>query len=104
MLRTKANGVYAVRWQHQDNGGVGGITIPVRKAIAEWDKGCKADMTFFGHWHTSHLDKQFCANGSVVGYAPYSVRIKAPYEPPSQSFLIFDQKLGLSAFRPIYVR
>jgi hypothetical protein len=96
------------RWTHGDaikyQGGVGGITIPVRKALADWDRARRADMTFFGHWHTSHLDKQFCANGSAVGYAPYSVRIKAAYELPQQAFMVFDAKRWLSAYRPIYVR
>jgi len=98
----------AIRWTHGDaihyNGGIGGITIPVVKAIVEWDKGKKADMTFFGHLHTSLLGKAFCANGSILGYAPYSVRIKAAYELPQQAFMLFDSKRGLSAYRPITVR
>jgi hypothetical protein len=96
------------RWTHGDaikyNGGIGGITIPVIKAIVEWDKGQKADMTFFGHLHTSLLGKSFCSNGSVLGYAPFSVRIKAAYEMPQQSYMVFDSKRGLTAYRPIYVR
>jgi len=107
LLYTKLYG-RTIRWTHGDalkyNGGIGGLTIPVRKAIAEWDKGCKADMTFFGHWHTSHLDRMFCSNGSIVGYAPYAVSIKASFEAPQQAFMLFDSKRGLSSYRPIYVR
>jgi len=90
----------AIRYQ----GGVGGLTIPARKAIAEWDRGRRADLTVFGHWHTSLLDKQFLSNGSALGYSPYSVRIKAPFELPQQAFVVFDAKRWISAFRPIYLR
>ena len=96
-----------VRWTHGDaikyNGGIGGLTIPAKKAINEWDKGKHADFTIFGHYHTSHLDKSFLSNGCSIGYGPYSVRIKAPYEPPSQSLLFISPKHFLSSYRPIYL-
>ena len=96
-----------IRWTHGDaikyGGGVGGLTVPARKAIAEWDKGIKADFTFFAHHHTSLLDKYFCSNGCSIGYGSYSLRIKAPYEPPSQSLLFVSPKHFISGYRPIYL-
>jgi len=97
-----------VRLTHGDGivykGGVGGLTIPARKAILEWDRGIKADWTIFGHYHTSILDKAFLANGSLLGYSPYSVTIKAAYEPAAQSFVLIGQRRWLLSYRPIYVR
>ena len=37
---------HSIRYQ----GGIGGITIPVNKAIAAWDRIEGADLTVFGHW------------------------------------------------------
>jgi hypothetical protein len=85
------------------HGGVGGITIPVNKAIAQWDKARHADLDLFGHFH-QYIDggKWFC-NGSLIGYNPYAVSIKAEYEPPRQGFLVIDNKRGRTYTAPIYV-
>jgi len=96
-----------IRWTHGDgfkyNGGVGGLTIPANKAIAQWDKGVRADFTIFGHYHTSYLDKRFLSNGASIGYGAYSLRVKAPFEPPSQSLLMVSPKYFISSYRPIYL-
>jgi hypothetical protein len=97
-----------IRWHHGDSiryqGGIGGLTIPVRKAISEWNKGRRADLDVFGHWHTSHMDRDFISNGSAVGYSPYAVRIKAPFESPAQTLAVFESKRWLTSYRPVYVR
>ena len=97
-----------VRLTHGDSiryqGGIGGLTIPARKAVLEWDRARRADFTIFAHWHTSLLDKMFLANGSTLGYSPYAVTIKAAFEPPAQSFLLLNQQRWLLSYRPIYVR
>jgi hypothetical protein len=97
-----------IRWTHGDaikyKGGIGGLTIPAIKCLVDWDKGRKADMTFFGHLHTSLLHKSFCSNGSLLGYGPYSIRIHSGFEPPQQAFMLFDSKRGMTAYRPIVVR
>lgn len=98
----------SVRLTHGDSiryqGGVGGLTIPARKAVLEWDRARRADFTVFAHWHTSLLDKMFLANGSMLGYSPYAVTIKAAFEPPAQSFVLLDDRRWLLSYRPIYVR
>jgi len=99
-----------VRFTHGDRikyqGGIGGLTIPARKAIKEWDSGVRADFTVFAHFHTSILDKMFMSNGSMLGYAAYAQTIKAPFEPPTQSFALFGSRPDkwLLGYRPIYVR
>ncbi len=97
-----------IRQHHGDAiryfGGVGGPTISIRKAIAEWDKGCRADFDVFGHFHTRIMDGKFLCNGSLIGYSPYALTIKAPFEPPSQSLLLLDKKRWITSDNRIFVR
>jgi hypothetical protein len=72
-------------------GGIGGLTIPVEKAIASWNKGIPADLDIFGHWHQSQQNPKWVSNSSLIGYNAYSVAIKAPFEPPSQTLFMFRQ-------------
>lgn len=87
----------------QYQGGVGGLTIPVEKAISSWNKGVPADLDIFGHWHQSQQNPKWVCNGSLIGFNAYSIAIKAPYEPPSQTGFLFDQKRGRTVTFPIFV-
>ena len=95
------------RWHHGHNiryaGGIGGITIPVNKAIAQWDKAEQADFDMFGHFH-QFMDggKWFC-NGSLIGYNAFAQSIKAEPEPPQQGFHIIDARRGRTYRMPVYV-
>ena len=95
-----------VRFHHGHDlryqGGVGGLTIPVNKAIAQWNKGRWAHLDVFGHWHTRLDGKNFLSNGSVIGYNAYAIAIKADYEKPSQTFFLIDKKRGRTCVWPIY--
>ena len=97
-----------VRQHHGDTikyqGGIGGLTIPARKAIGEWDKGRRADLDVFGHFHTRHFDAKFLSNGALIGYSPYALTIKAPFELPSQSMVLLDKKRWITADNRIFVR
>jgi hypothetical protein len=84
-------------------GGVGGLTIPVEKAIANWNKGRVADLDIFGHWHQSQQNPKWVSNGSLIGHNAYSISIKAPYEPPQQTLFLFDSKRGRTGTWPIFV-
>ena len=88
---------HAINYQ----GGVGGITIPVNKAISEWNKGRPAYLDIFGHFHQLFWGPNFIANGSLIGYSPYAVKIKAPYQDPAQAFCLLDSKFGLTVRAPI---
>lgn len=96
-----------VRFHHGDaiqyQGGIGGITIPVKKAIAQWNKGDRCDLDIFGHFHEHISGNGFVGNGCLVGYSPFSLKIKAEYQPPTQSFIVFDAKHGLRYPIPIFV-
>ena len=80
---------HAVRHQ----GGIGGIHVPLNKAIAAWDVSERADLTCIGHWHQFSWSRigRYVTNGSVIGHSAYAVRIKVPgAEPPCQAAFIVD--------------
>lgn len=96
-----------VRLHHGDGlryeGGIGGLTVPVEKAIASWNKARVADLDIFGHWHTQQQNPKWISNGSLIGYNAFSVAIKAPFEPPQQTFFLFDSKRGRTGTFPIFL-
>ena len=96
-----------IRTHHGDNiayqGGVGGITISVEKAIASWNKARVADLDIFGHHHTQQQNPKWVANGSLIGFGAYSLAIKAPFEPPQQTFFLWDSKRGRTITAPIHL-
>lgn len=86
-------------------GGIGGITIPIRKALAQWNNPIRADSTFMGHWHTFFDGGDFMVNGSLIGYNLFSQGIKAAFEPPRQSFFLINARNGgeKSVVAPIWL-
>lgn len=86
---------FLVRFHHghaiRFGGGVGGLTIPANKAIANWNIGRRVHLDVFGHWHCfSWLPYRFVANGCLIGHNAFADRIKAEFQPPSQSLIIVD--------------
>lgn len=101
-------GKYKIRFHHGHGmnfgGGVGGITVPVNKAISQWNKGVKADLDCFGHFHTRLDGGNFVSNGSLIGYNAYALRIKADYERPAQQLFLVNKKYGMKGVvTPIFV-
>jgi len=98
---------YDIRFHHGENvryaGGVGGITIPLNKAIANWNQGKGAYLDVLGHWHQAFSSKNFVVNGSIVGYGPYSLSIKAAFEKPQQTFFLMHPRYGRTIHCPIFV-
>lgn len=94
-----------IRWTHGDDikyhGGVGGLTIPMRKAIDAWNRSVDAALTCCGHWHQVTDHRDFVVNGSVIGYGPYAQAIKARYEPAQQAFFVLDPEHGKRLFTGI---
>jgi len=87
---------YKIRFHHGHainyGGGVGGITIPVLKAIDKWNIANRVDLDVFGHFHQFIDYGNFVANGSLIGYNDFAVRIKAAYEKPQQAFFLVNKK------------
>jgi len=96
-----------IRFHHGDDlkyqGGVGGLTIPVEKAIAKWNMAIRADLDIFGHWHQSQQNPKWISNASLIGHNAYAISIKAGFEPPSQTFFLMDSKRGRTVTCPIYL-
>lgn len=94
-----------LRFHHGHNiryfGGIGGLTIPCNKAIAQWNNAKKADIDLFGHFHSAFDGGIFLCNGSLIGYNAYAVSIKAPYEKPKQMMFLIDNKRGKTIVAPI---
>lgn len=84
-------------------GGVGGVSIPIRKKVAQWDKAIKADLTVMGHFHQLLNGGDFLVNGSVIGYSAYAEFLAASPEPPRQAFFLVHAKRGLSLTAPVWV-
>jgi len=71
-------------------GGMGGPTISLNKAIAQWQKMRRADLYVQGHLHQFIDGGNFIINGSVIGYNAFALSIKASPEPPTQTFFLVD--------------
>jgi hypothetical protein len=83
-------------------GGVGGLMIPARKAVLNWNIARPVDYDVFGHFHQQMLDAgNIITNGSLIGYNSYALSIKAAYEPPRQGFFLVHEKYGKTASHAI---
>lgn len=96
-----------VRFHHghmvKYGGGVGGLYIPVHKAINQWNKGRPADVDVFGHFHQLRDGGNFLCNGSLIGYNAFALSIKADYERPRQMLCLIDKKRGRTCTWPVWV-
>lgn len=98
---------HRVRFHHGDairyQGGIGGITIPVNKAIAAWNKSTPAALDVFGHWHQYIDDWRWVSSGCLCGYSDFSVEIKADYQPPTQTLIMMSKNHGKVAALPLFL-
>jgi len=91
-----------LRFHHGDavryHGGVGGLSVPLLKKIAQWDtqpsatggSAEPANYTFNGHLHTYLPGNVFGSNGSLLGFGAFGDFIGAAYEDPQQMFCLVD--------------
>lgn len=86
-------------------GGVGGLTIPLNKKIANWDTATKASLTVLGHFHQKYDGGRFLVNGSLIGYNEFAQTIGASYEPAQQVFYLVDARNGgeKTVVAPVFV-
>lgn len=95
-----------VRFTHGDavkyGGGIGGIMIPINKAVAAWDRSIRADLTCMGHWHQLTFGSKCVVNGSLIGPSAYTVRIKAEMDEGRQAFFLMDSVRGVCQQTPIW--
>jgi hypothetical protein len=85
-------------------GGIGGLSVPLLKAIAQWDTSIRADIDVLGHWHQFRDYGKAVVNGPLIGWSPFSIKIKATWEPPSQGFFLIDAEYRRKTMcTPIFV-
>ncbi len=96
-----------VRFHHGHSiryyGGVGGIYIPVNKAIAQWNKMKSVSLDVFAHFHQFRDGGNFICNGSLIGYSAYALSIKADFEKPKQAFFLIDKKRWKTIVAPVFL-
>lgn len=96
-----------IRFHHGDAiryaGGVGGITIPVRKKINSWNKARPVDLDIFGHFHQFLRAWDFISIGCLVGYNAYANQLGCDWQPPTQGFVVIDREQpGAVLAEPIF--
>lgn len=95
------------RFSHGDavhfQGGSGGVTIPLNKAIDRWNTAYTPHYDLIAHWHQFLWGGRFILPGSVCGYGPFSIRIKAAYEPPMQAIVFVEKSRGVTSVQPIFL-
>ncbi len=81
-----------MRFHHGDAirfaGGVGGVTIPLRKKIAQWNKRRTTHLDVLGHFHQFIDGWDFVGCGCLVGYDAYASEIGGEFQQPTQTFLV----------------
>jgi len=91
--------------QMKYGGGIGGVHVPVNRAIAQWNSGSiKADLTLLGHFHQFKQDDKWVMNGSLIGYNQYAERIRAGYADPCQQLIMMSSNRGFQGALPIFVK
>lgn len=97
-----------IRCHHGDNlrynGGIGGVHIPVKKAIAQWNKAKHSDLDIFGHWHTLEWAKDYVINGSLIGYNTFAEMLKCDYQKAMQAICLIHARFGKTAQYPIVLQ
>lgn len=97
---------------HEGVGGTGGLYGPVYKQVrgmyrthqSYGRRGRGFHYVLEGHNHTSVKIPFGFANGSVVGYSPYSARaLKADPSPASQNLLTVEERLGVIAWNELFL-
>ena len=87
-------------------GGLGGISIPLVKAVHRANTTRRAYLHAFGHYHQwmpYAASNGFMVNGSILGINAYALSIGASPEPPVQGFALIDADRGVTIQAPIIV-
>lgn len=96
-----------IRFLHGDvfqyQGGVGGLTVPLLRAVPRWESVKKADLTCMGHWHQRINLPNIMVNGSLIGYNSFAMSKGFTFEPPSQSLRMLDPLRWCGADIPLWV-
>lgn len=97
---------FIIRFSHghavKFGGGIGGLSVPLLKAITRYDLSKTAYLDVIGHFHQLQFNKKFVVNGCLIGDSPYGKRLGFTGV-PEQAFFLIDQKRGKTIMAPIFV-
>lgn len=98
---------FVCRFWHGDTisyqGGIGGLTVPLIKAIHRYNQQVQANYNFMGHYHQHFQATRDCiVNGSGIGFNAYAQSIGASPEAPVQGYCLLDSKKGMTIKAPIF--
>lgn len=98
---------FPLRFHHGDtvgyHGGIGGKVIPLKRAIARWNKKRPAYLDFIGHFHEFEpCWGYYIANGALIGLTAYG-DAHGFYQEPTQTFSLLDSERGLVLATPIFL-
>lgn len=95
------------RWMHGDevkyNAGLGGISVPLNRAVYRLKSVQDCRLTCLGHHHTYHPGQASHVNGSLIGYTEYAMSGTFEREDPMQSFFLLDSKRWKCQVTPLWV-
>lgn len=95
-----------IRFHHGDavkfGGGVGGVAVPLKKKIAQWNKVRTAHLDVLGHFHQFEHNWKYVLCGCLVGWNAYALEIGAEYQPPTQTFIVIDRNRGKVLAEPVF--
>jgi hypothetical protein len=98
---------YTLHFHHGDHvnyaGGILGPGVPFMKAIDAWNYAKQSDITHIGHYHDYNVFKRGIMNGSLIGYTPFAMKVKARKAPPVQAFYLLDSKRSACHHTGIWV-
>jgi hypothetical protein len=84
-------------------GGVGGISVPLKKWIHKQQDTRHADYTVLGHFHTRQIGTDYLINGSTKGYDEFAQSHGFAFETPQQSFFLVDHDYNMvTTANPIF--
>jgi hypothetical protein len=103
---------WSVLQTHGDSMGTGGgqgfagPELPIVRGgkkikLSGFATGERYDIILVGHYHTSSNPGAVLANGSMIGFNEYAVRIRATPEPPQQWLALIHERWGLRERVPV---
>lgn len=103
---------WSVLQTHGDSMGTGGgqgfagPELPIVRGgkkikLSGFATGEKYDIILVGHYHTSSNPGSVLANGSMIGFNEFAVRIRATPEPPQQWLALIHERWGLRERVPV---
>lgn len=98
---------FKLHFHHGDDvryaGGVGGVSIPLNKRVAQWDRIRRCDYHNVGHFHQFLDGGIWMVNGSLIGYSEFAFSIGGSPEAPIQGTYLIDSKRGKTMVSPLWV-